>query len=222
MQELKDKLIVALDVDSLERAEKLVDLLYPLVKIFKVGSQLFTADGQKVLKIIGDKGAKVFLDLKFHDIPNTVKKAVEATARLKVYMLTIHLSGAREMLEAAVSVPERPKIVGVTILTSRSEEGTKNKVLDLAKRARDVGLDGVVCSAHEAAMIRQELGENFLIVTPGIRPKGCQCDDQARIATPKQAIEAGADFIVVGRPIIKAQDPFLAAEEILRDLEEAK
>ncbi|MBL7197295.1 MAG: orotidine-5'-phosphate decarboxylase [Candidatus Omnitrophica bacterium] len=215
---IKDKLIVALDVDDYKKAKQLVKLLYPVVKIFKVGSQLFTACGPEIVKMIQKKGAKVFLDLKFHDIPNTVKRAVEAAARLKVNMLTVHLAGGREMLEAAVSISKRPKIVGVTVLTSKSKVNLRDRVLDLAKLAKDVGLDGVVCSAHEATAVRQKFGRNFLIVTPGIRPKGSSFGDQKRVVTPKQAIKNGADFIVVGRPIIKARNPKKAALEILKEI----
>ena len=214
-----DKLIVALDVDSLKEAERLLDVLYPNVKIFKVGSQLFTACGPEAVRMIVNKGAKVFLDLKFHDIPNTVKRGVESAAKLKVYMLTVHLSGGKDMLGAAVSIADRPKIIGISVLTSESKEGTEDKVLELAKLAKSVGLDGVVCSAQEANMIREACGKDFIIVTPGIRPGGYASDDQVRVATPKEAIQAGADFIVVGRPIIKSNNPLLAAKEILQDLE---
>ena len=215
---MKDRLIVALDVDSLEQAESLVDLLYPVVNFFKVGSQLFTACGPEIVGVIQQKGARVFLDLKFHDIPNTVKKSVEIAAKLKVDMLTVHLIGGREMLEAAVAIPQRPKIVGVTVLTSKSTEDAAGKVLDLAKLAKQSGLDGVVCSVHEAKRVRSECGDNFLIVTPGVRPKDYPSDDQSRVATPKKAIEAGADFIVVGRPIIQAEDPKEVANKILEEI----
>lgn len=212
MLDIKDKLIVALDVDTLSEAKKFVDKLYPSVKIFKVGSQLFTACGPEAVKMIAQRGAKVFLDLKSHDIPNTVKKAVEAASQLKVFMLTVHLSGGKEMLQAAVSVPNRPKIVGVTVLTSQSEDNTASKVLELAKLAKDAGLDGVVCSVAETAMIKKALGKDFLVVNPGIRPKDSSSNDQKRVATPKEAIDAGADFIVMGRPILEAKDPIKLIE----------
>ncbi|MBM3247823.1 MAG: orotidine-5'-phosphate decarboxylase [Candidatus Omnitrophica bacterium] len=218
MLDIKDKLIVALDVDTLKEAKDLVDKLYPSVKMFKVGSQLFTACGPEAVKMIAQKGAKVFLDLKSHDIPNTVKKAVEAATKLKVFMLTVHLSGGKEMLQAAASVPNRPKIVGVTVLTSQSEDGTANKVLELAKLAKNSGLDGVVCSVSETRMIKKELGKDFLVVNPGIRPKDFSSNDQKRVATPKEAIDAGADFIVVGRPVIKAEDPLQAVLNIFKEL----
>lgn len=218
MLDIKDKLIVALDVDTLKEAKDLVDKLYPSVKIFKVGSQLFTACGPEAVKMIAQKGAKVFLDLKSHDIPNTVKKAVEVAAKLEVFMLTVHLSGGKEMLQAAASVVNRPKIVGVTVLTSQSEDGTANKVLELAKLAKNSGLDGVVCSVSETKMIKKELGKDFIVVNPGIRPKDSSSNDQKRVATPKEAIDAGADFIVVGRPVIQAEDPQQAALNIFKEL----
>ena len=215
---MKNKLIVALDVDNLKQAEGLVDALCPIVRIFKVGSQLFTACGPGIVEMIQKKGARVFLDLKFHDIPNTVKKSVEAAAKLNVDMLTVHLAGGREILEAAARIPKRPKIVGVTVLTSKSAEDAAGRVLDLAKLAKQFGLDGVVCSVHEAARVRKECGDDFLIVTPGIRPKDYPSDDQSRVATPREAIEAGADFIVVGRPITQAKDPKEAAAKILEEI----
>jgi orotidine-5'-phosphate decarboxylase len=218
MLEIKDKLIVALDVDTLSEAEKLVDKLYPAVKIFKVGSQLFTACGPQAVKMIIQQGAKVFLDLKFHDIPNTVKNAVEAASKLKVFMLTVHLSAGEEMLKAAAGVLNRPKIVGVTILTSQSEDDTAKKVLELAKLAKNSRLDGVVCSVSETKMIKKELGKDFLVVNPGIRPKDSASNDQKRTATPKEAIDAGADFIVMGRPILEAKDPLSVVEEIIKSL----
>jgi orotidine-5'-phosphate decarboxylase len=239
MQELKEKLIVALDVDTLEKARHLVDLLYPSVKLFKVGSQLFTACGPEIVRIIAKKGAKVFLDLKFHDIPNTVFQSVSVGTGLRdailttdirdevhpaVFMMTVHTKGGIEMLKAAVKGAAdkakelkitRPFIVGVTRLTSeRSEENTQGAVLEAARLAKEAGLDGVVCSALEAPMIRKEFGDDFLIVTPGIRPQGYKSDDQSRVVTAKEAIDAGADYIVVGRPIIQAPDPLKAVKEI--------
>ena len=215
MLDTKDKLIVALDVDTLGEAKKFVDKLYPAVKMFKVGSQLFTACGPEAVKMVTQKGAKVFLDLKSHDIPNTVKKAVEAAAKLQVFMLTVHLSGGKAMLQAAVSVVNRPKIVGVTVLTSQSEDNTSNRVLELANLAKEAGLDGVVCSVSETRMIKKALGKDFLVVNPGIRPKDSSVNDQKRVATPKEAIDAGADFIVMGRPILEAQDPIKLIEGLI-------
>ena len=219
MKKIQDRLIVALDVDTLAQAKRLLDLLYPTVKIFKVGSQLFSSCGPEIINVIRKKGAKVFLDLKFHDIPNTVQKAVERAKKLKVFMLTIHASGGIDMMKAAAKVPNRPLIVAVTVLTSQYTKNTKQRVMELAKLAKKSHIDGVVSSCREAAIIRKKFGKNFIIVTPGIRPKDTEAFDQKRIATPKAAILAGADFIVVGRPITKAKEPRLAAEDILKDLE---
>ena len=223
----KPKLVVALDVDNLEEAKRLVEALYPAVKIFKVGSQLFTAEGPEAVRMIGNKGAQVFLDLKFHDIPNTVLQAVMASTP-NVAMMTVHTKGGREMLEAAVRGAtekaaelkiKRPFIVGVTRLTSDKEEAnTEQDVLEAARLAKDAGLDGVVCSVYEAQSIRKECGDDFLIVTPGIRPKGYPRDDQSRVATVQEAVQAGADFIVVGRPIIKAEDPLGVAKDMVKEI----
>jgi orotidine-5'-phosphate decarboxylase len=224
----KTQLIVALDVDALEEVERLVGLLYPTVKIFKVGSQLFTGFGPEAVRVVSKKGAQVFLDLKFHDIPNTVEKAMAQTTQLSIIMTTVHSKGGREMLEAAVRGAtkkaeelniEKPFIVGVTRLTSDKNNGnTQQDVLQAARLAKDAGLDGVVCSVHEAARIRKELGNHFLIVTPGIRPEGYPSGDQARVATAKQAVLAGADFIVVGRPIIQAKDPLVVAKGMAEEI----
>jgi len=248
MLDLKEKLIVALDVDSLDKAKHFVDLLYPAVKFFKVGSQLFTAAGPAAIKMIGDKGAKVFLDLKFYDIPNTVYSAVASgtsstivihpiptgLAEIKadnqvkksisapVFMMTVHIEGGEEMLRKAANGAKekanelgikKPYIVGITVLTSKPV--APEMVLERAKLAKDSGLDGVVCSAHEVQKIRSELGKDFIIVTPGIRPKGYKPDDQSRVDTAQAAIEAGANFIVIGRPILEAEDPLKVAKEIL-------
>ena len=222
------QLIVALDVETLEEAERLVGLLYPTVKIFKVGSQLFTACGPGAVKVVGKKGAQVFLDLKFHDIPNTVAKAVAQTTQLSIVMTTVHIKGGREMLEAAVRGAtekaaelkiKRPFIVGVTRLTSdKQEDNTEQEVLEAAKLAKDAGLDGVVCSVHEVRGVRKEYGNDFLIVTPGIRPKTYQRDDQSRVATAREAVQVGADFLVVGRPIIQAKDPLAVVQGMLEEI----
>jgi len=244
MHDLKDKLIVALDVDSISEAERFVDMLYPTVKMFKVGSQLFTACGPEVVKMIGKKGARVFLDLKFHDIPHTVflsvgtgtalnyeilpdiKREVKDVIQLAVFMMTVHTDGGPEMLKAAVEGArekanelkiKRPYIVGVTVLTSKSEDkDTQKTVLERARIAKEAGLDGIVCAVTEASMIRKEFGEKFLIVTPGIRPDNKASDDQKRTATVEKAIKSGSNFLVIGRPILKAQDPLLALQKILK------
>jgi len=225
MLDLKEKLIVALDVDTLEKAQNFVDLLLPKVKFFKVGSQLFTACGPEAVKMIGEKGAKVFLDLKFHDIPNTVYSAVASgTSRGAVFMMTLHTLGGLEMLKAAVKGAsdkaaelkiKKPYLIGVTVLTSESlDVATPEKVLERARLAKDSGLDGVVCAVSEAAMIRKEFGKKFIIVTPGIRPEKSSPDDQKRTSTASDAIKAGSDFLVVGRPILEAKDPLKMIENI--------
>ena len=247
---MKDKLIVALDVETLKEAKRFVDILYPQVTMFKVGAQLFAACGPEAIKMIGEKGARVFLDLKFHDIPTTVYSAVasgtascvvitpvittstvlaEGNIRVNltppVFMMTVHTKGGREMLEKAAKGAkekarelniEKPYVVGVTRLTSDPDSGDiQGQVLEAARLAKDAGLDGVVCAVGEAAMIRKEFGKDFIIVTPGIRPKGAAADDQKRTATASEAIAAGADFIVVGRPILKAPDPIKAVKELI-------
>ena len=246
MLDVSEKLIVALDVESLEKAKGFVDRLYPTIKLFKIGSQLFTVCGPEAVKMVGEKGGRVFLDLKFFDIPNTVFSGiasgtnlscgsasytnsgiaarVERAVEYPVFMMTVHTKGGIEMLRAAVKGATdkakelkitRPFIVGVTRLTSeRSEENTQGAVLEAARLAKEAGLDGIVCSALEAPMIRKEFGDDFLIVTPGIRPQGYKSDDQSRVVTAKEAIEAGADYIVVGRPILQAPDPLRAVKEI--------
>ncbi|MDD5449348.1 MAG: orotidine-5'-phosphate decarboxylase [Candidatus Omnitrophica bacterium] len=233
---MKDKLIIALDVDNLDAARAIIDRLFPLVKIFKIGSQLFTSAGPAAVELAVKKGARVFLDLKFHDIPNTVANAVIASTRLSVFMLNLHVQGGFDMMRQAVSAArdeakkmnkERPLVLGVTVLTSMGErdlkdleirKGVKSQVTYLAKLAKEAGLDGVVASADEAQPIRWTCGDDFIIVTPGIRPAWAQKDDQKRTATPKEAISLGADYIVVGRPVIAAPDPKAAAEEIIKEM----
>jgi orotidine-5'-phosphate decarboxylase len=251
MLDLKEKLIVALDVDSLEKAQHYVDLLLPKVNLFKVGSQLFTACGPEAIKIIGSKNARVFLDLKFHDIPNTVysavasgtsssitisslptglegvsvKEQVKEAVSFPVFMMTLHTIGGIEMLKAAVRGAadkavqlkiKKPYLVGVTVLTSEAaDKDSSSIVMERAHLAKSAGLDGVVCSASEAAMIRKEFGRDFIIVTPGIRQKDAPRNDQKRTATASEAIEAGADFFVVGRPILEAKDPLKALTDLI-------
>ena len=223
----KPQLVVALDVDNLKEAERLVEALYPTVEIFKVGSQLFTSEGPKAVRMVGNKGAQVFLDLKFHDIPHTVYQSVSAGTTGAV-MMTVHILGGKKMLQealrgakekaAALNI-KKPFIIGVTRLTSDSNKNdTQIKVSKAAKLAKDAGLDGVVCSVFEALSVRKDCGDDFSIVTPGIRPQGFPSDDQVRFATPKEAAEAGADFIVVGRPVIKAKDPLGVAKEIIEEI----
>lgn len=215
-------IILALDVDNLKEAKYFVNKLYPSIKIFKVGIQLFTACGPQILKFIRKKGAEVFLDLKFFDIPHTVANAVREATRLKVKMLTMHILGDEEMLKSAIKAAgeeakksrvKRPLLIGVTVLTSK--EATSSDILTLAKIGIEAGLDGVVCSAREAQFLRQEIKRKFIIVTPGIRPEGAKSDDQKRTATIAEAIQAGSNFLVIGRPILKSDNPLRSAKEIV-------
>ncbi len=219
------QIILALDVDTLESAKEFVDKLYPKVKSFKVRSKLFTAYGPKIVELIQKRGAEVFLDLKYFDIPNTVAQATAAAVRLKVKMLTLHISGGQEMIEAAVAAArqqakvsglKRPLLIGVTVLTS--QKAGPAEVLKLARQGLAYGLDGVVCSAREAAVLREKIKNKFLMITPGIRTNNSVGDDQKRTATVKEALGAGSDFLVIGRPILKAADPVKKTEELLGDL----
>jgi orotidine-5'-phosphate decarboxylase len=229
MPGVKPKLILALDVDTAGKAGHFVKILYPKVKIFKVGLKLYTAFGPKIIKEIQACGADVFLDLKFNDIPNTMAEAVKEALKNKVSMLTVHaLSGPTALKEVSKAAKgTKAKILGVTILTSicrnflndlKIQRPLSEEVLYLAKMAKRCGLNGVVCSVHEAKQIRKACGKDFIIVTPGIRPEGAQKNDQQRYATPAEAKKTGADFIVVGRPILEAKDPLKAAESILKEL----
>lgn len=231
------KLILALDVDEPEYAVELVDKLSPYVDMFKVGLELFTTAGPKIVEAIHQRGSEVFLDLKFHDIPNTVAAAARAATRLGVYMFNIHASnGLETMIKCRESVAKlclkenlrRPKLIAVTVLTSTSTDILKGElcvhhsasthVKHLAKLAHRAGLDGVVASGQEARMIRDTCGDNFLIVTPGVRPTWSQADDQARIVTPSKAIREGADFIVMGRSILRHEAPEKAIELIYKEI----
>ena len=235
----REKLVLALDVDNLESATKLVEKLKDHVGIFKVGSQLFTAEGPKIIEMINASGSKVFLDLKFHDIPNTVARAAEVATRLGVYIFNIHTSGGYELMRGAVEAAKRtsldlgckkPIILGVTVLTSINQEilekemgikrNLREQVVLLAKLAQEAGLDGVVASSQEIIEIRHACGENFLILTPGIRPANSAKNDQKRVMTPKKALKLGADFLVVGRPIRDAIDPVKAAKKIIKEMED--
>lgn len=226
-----ERLVVALDVKSLDEAKAMVDRLIPAVKIFKVGLGLFTLCGPAAVKMVNDKSGKVFLDLKFHDIPNTVASAVKSASDLGVFMLNVHSLGGSEMMRKAAEtvkgLSERPLILGVTILTSMDQraisevgigKGMEEEVLNLAAMAKESGLDGVVASPQETSAIRKKLGKDFIIVTPGVRPSWAAAGDQKRIATPAEAIKAGADYIVVGRPIVEADDPAEAARKIIEEM----
>jgi len=218
---MTDKIILALDVDDFERAKYFVDLLYPEIKIFKVGIHLFIACGPEIVRYIEKKGAEVFLDLKFFDIPNTVAQAVRQAVRLKVKMLTMHILGDEEMIRAAIEAAKDearllktkpPLLIGVTVLTSK--ETTSSDVLTLARLGIESGLDGVVCSAREVAFLKKEIKQDFIVVTPGIRPPKISSNDQRRIATVQEAIAAGSNYLVIGRPILEAKDPQEALKEL--------
>ncbi len=234
----KERLIVALDVSTERRARELVDSLRGIVGMFKVGSQLFTEAGPKIVREIVSSNNEVFLDLKFHDIPNTVALAAVAATRLGVSIFNVHASGGREMMQrAADAVSEvatkeglkRPSVIAVTVLTSSdaimlSEIGIdsepESQACCLSLLAEASGMDGIVASPREVAAVRSTvISPGFLIVTPGIRPAGVAADDQKRIMTPAQAIRAGADYIVVGRPITGAKNPVESAEQVLEEIE---
>lgn len=215
---MNNPLIIALDLAEREKALSLVKELKDYVFIFKVGPVLFTRYGPGIVNDIKECGANVFLDLKLYDIPNTVASAVKAIAELGVSMFTVHISGGKEMLKAAVDArSSETKILGVTILTSVAKV-SKEDVLQLVNLAKEVGLDGVIASPQEAESIRKAVGKDFLIVTPGVRPKGTASGDQKRISTPKEAIQRGADYIVVGRPIIESNQPKEVVKQILDEI----
>ena len=229
----KEKLIIALDVSSADRALDIVDRLSDNTGVFKVGFELYVSAGPSIVEKIQNKGKKVFLDLKFHDIPNTVSKAAVAATKLGVYMFNLHTSGGLDMMTrcresvveycAKANTP-KPKIIGVTALTSLDNDmlknelciphGVKTQVKHLALLAKKAGLDGVVASPHEIALIKKHCGKEFLVVTPGIRPSWSLPDDQMRTATPRDALRGGADYIVMGRGILKQEDPIKALELI--------
>jgi len=228
---LNPKIIVALDYPEAAPALELVTRLDPALCRLKVGKELFTATGPRFLEQCMQRGFDVFLDLKFHDIPNTTAQACKAAAALGVWMVNVHALGGRKMMEAArVAVAQSvrpPKLIAVTVLTSMAQEDLAELgmvatpaelVLRLATLARDSGMDGVVCSAQEAALLRKYCGSEFCLVTPGIRPADASSDDQSRIMTPRAALEAGASYLVIGRPITRAADPMLALQEISKQI----
>ncbi len=225
---LNPKVVVALDFDKKNDALSFVDKISPSNCKLKVGKEMFTYFGPEFVKTLTGKGFDVFLDLKFHDIPNTVAKAVTAAADLGVWMVNVHASGGSQMMAKAKQALEiygndAPLLIAVTVLTSMSESDLRGlginktpaeQVSFLAKLAKDSGLDGVVCSAMEAEQLKLSLGKEFKLITPGIRPAGSAQDDQQRIMTPEQAIRVGVDYLVIGRPITKAVDPQLVLEQI--------
>lgn len=229
---MRDRLIVALDVSSAAEAQKMVQRLGDAAGIYKVGLQLFTSEGPGFVKDLVASGRKVFLDLKLHDIPNTVSHAAKSAAELGVHMLTVHASGGSAMLRAAVEAAAgRVNILAVTVLTSLSSDdlneiGVPGEITDQALRtaalAQNAGCQGIVSSPRELVPLRKQVGKDFLIVTPGIRPVGAETHDQQRIATPSLAIANGASHIVVGRPITHASDPANAAQTIIAEMEHAK
>jgi len=232
----EERIIVALDVNDMDEVEKLVDKLRPVIKIFKIGSQLFTSCGIQAMDVIRRKGCKVFLDLKYHDIPDIVMKASRAAVRQNIHMFTVHALGGLTMMEKALQAAKeesarlnirRPIILGVTILTSFDKKDMQSvgisgtvdeEVIKLVKLCEKAGLDGIVASPQELPKIRKIVKEDFLIVTPGIRPAWSQKSDQKRIATPKEAIDMGANYLVIGRPIKDETDPKAAAERIIEEI----
>jgi orotidine-5'-phosphate decarboxylase len=223
-----EKIIVALDVPTESEALALVEKLSGEVSFFKVGLQLFSAAGPQIVRKIVASGANVFLDLKLHDIPNTVTGAIKSAAELGAQMLTIHLSGGAEMIRAAVAARESNMLIlGVTLLTSATEEtlreiGIADKidthVLRLARLGGAAGIDGIVASPHELGMLRRELGNAMKIIAPGIRPSWSEPGDQKRFMTPREALDAGADYLVIGRPITGHRDPREAVAKILEEI----
>ena len=223
-------IIVALDFPDSASARSLVDRLDPELCRLKVGKELFTRTGPDFVRDLIKQDFDVFLDLKFHDIPNTVAGAVSAAVDLGVWMVNMHAGGGRAMLEAtrnALSEDSGTLLIAVTVLTSMGDEDLRElnvsatsaeQVMTLATLSRDCGLDGVVCSARETPMLRQSLGEDFLLVTPGIRPAGDSADDQKRVMTPSEAVRDGSDFLVIGRPVTQAEDPSSKLQQIMAEI----
>lgn len=225
-------ILVALDYDNKNHALQLIDQLDPNMCRLKVGKEMFTLFGPQLVKDIHDRGFDLFLDLKFHDIPNTVAKAVAAAAELGVWMTNVHASGGLAMMEAARKAllpygKEAPMLIAVTVLTSMSDDDLKLIGIDvpafehvqrLAKLTKQAGLDGVVCSAQEASVLKSLLGQDFKLITPGIRPVGSEVGDQHRVMTPPEALAAGSDYLVIGRPIAKATDPLATLQAIHQSL----
>lgn len=225
------QIIVALDFPHLKSALDFAEQLDPLACRVKIGKELFTASGPACIESFQKRGFEVFLDLKFHDIPNTVAKACEVAADLGCWMVNLHVSGGRQMLESAANIlakrSKRPLLVGVTVLTSMRKIdlretgiafGPEKQVLLLTALAREAGMDGIVCSPLEARSVRKEMGCNFVLVTPGVRPSSSTADDQNRIATPAEAVNMGSDFLVIGRPITRAENPPAVLQQIYDSL----
>jgi len=235
----RDRIIVALDTHDIVLCQRLLASLKDEIKLFKVGKELFTACGNEAIAAIHDVGARCFLDLKYHDIPNTVAKASSVACRRGIFMFNVHACGGKKMMKAARDAVlgeakmrgiEPPIILGVTVLTSLSEEemqkeigisrSLNEQVVHLARMTKEAGLDGVVASAKEITLIKESLGDDFLVVTPGIRPTWSSKQDQTRVVTPKDAFDMGADYLVIGRPITASADPKAAAQRIIEELEQ--
>jgi len=239
IRQAKDRIIFAMDVAHFEDAQRFVRLLKDRVGVFKVGKQLFTHAGPKVLAMIRQHGQRTFLDLKFHDIPNTVAKASQEATKLEVAMFNVHVLGGVDMMKAAVQATrekakelgtQKPLLLGVTVLTSLDnqslrqvgiEDSVEEEVSRLARLAEEAGLDGVVASPQEIELIRKTCGHDFVVVTPGVRPAAAAKDDQRRVMTPGEAIKAGADYLVIGRPIQHARDPVEAVDRIVGEIQTA-
>jgi orotidine-5'-phosphate decarboxylase len=224
----RDRLIVALDFPTQSKALALVSVLSGSVSIYKIGLQLFTAEGPGIVRAVAATGAKIFLDLKLHDIPNTVEKAVAAAGDLGVQMLTVHLSGGRAMLDAAVEArTPNLSLLGVTVLTSATPEtlsetgvnsGIEEHVLRLAELGRKSGVDGLITSPHEVGILRERLGAQMKLITPGVRPNWSAANDQKRFTTPNEALKSGADYLVIGRPITADPDPRAAVDRLVAEI----
>ena len=226
---MENRIIIPLDLDY-SQAISIAKTLDPNICRLKVGSQLFTSSGPKVIKELHSLGFDIFLDLKFHDIPNTVHESVKSAADLGVWMVNVHASGGSKMLEASnkalLGYENPPLLIGVTVLTSLSEEeikeiglkGIQGQVLQLAGLVKDNGLDGVVCAASDTTAIKSKFGEDFLAVTPGIRPTNSNTNDQSRVATPSEAIKNGSDYLVIGRPVTGSKNPKEALEKIYKEI----
>jgi len=232
-EEARRKIIFALDVNGLEEIDRYAGMLSGKVGMFKIGKELFTATGPEAVRTVQRHGGQVFLDLKYHDIPNTVAKAMVEAARMGVQLTNLHALGGAEMMETAATAvrrefgDQRPRLLAVTILTSSTEETLRgvgielpvqDMVVRLARLAQNAGMDGVVASPLEIDLIRAACGPDFLIVTPGVRPSFASLDDQKRIMSPAEAVAAGADYLVIGRPIAKAADSGAAAELIVDEI----
>jgi orotidine-5'-phosphate decarboxylase len=224
----RDRLIVALDFPSQSKALALVSVLSNAISTYKIGLQLYTAEGPGIVRAVAATGAKIFLDLKLHDIPNTVAKAVAAAGELSVQMLSVHLSGGQAMLEAAVAARSpNLSLLGVTVLTSATPETLnetgvnsqiEEQVLRLAELGKNSGIDGLITSPHEVRKLRERLGDQMKLITPGVRPSWAIANDQKRFTTPSEALKSGADYLVIGRPITADPDPRAAVERLLEEI----